>query len=89
MTEHADRPAKLPAPPPLPQRLVDIRPLLGIGTGAWFIAFVVLLLGDRGEWMWTSLAGWLLGIAGFAVAWWQRTAADSGRRGAQRGLAQD
>jgi MFS family permease len=44
------------------------------GTAAFFLAFVVLLpfwgwLGDHGHrvWLWTSLAGWLLGLVGMAL----------------------
>jgi Protein of unknown function (DUF2530) len=50
---------------------VDARRIVYIGTAIWFLAFVVLLpmyswLGkhDHRIWLWTSLAGWLLGIAG-------------------------
>ena len=74
-------------PPPLPQRLVDPRPILIIGTLAWLIAFCVLLLtAEHGQWLWTTLAGWALGLLGYAVSRWQRLAARRGSRGAQQGL---
>lgn len=49
---------------------VDARKVILIGTGLFFLAFLVLLpfwnwLGehDHRVWLWTSLAGWLLGAA--------------------------
>jgi hypothetical protein len=46
-----------------------------VGTLAWFVAFVALLpfygwLGshDHRIWLWTSLAGWLLGLGGYLLA---------------------
>jgi hypothetical protein len=45
-----------------------------VGTALWFVAFVVLLfwfgwLGrhDHRIWLWTCLAGWVLGLIGFAL----------------------
>jgi hypothetical protein len=50
------------------------RAVLLTGTALWFVAFVVLLpfwnwLGahDHRIWLWTCLAGWLLGLVGFAI----------------------
>jgi hypothetical protein len=47
---------------------VDARKVVLIGTGLFFLAFVALLplwtwLGDHGHrvWLWTALAGWVLG----------------------------
>jgi hypothetical protein len=55
---------------------------MGIGAAVWFVAFCVLLvlLVVRGpaaeaahrQWLWTTLAGWLLGLVGMVVARWQR-----------------
>ena len=52
----------------------DTRPIVLVGTVLWFVAFVVLLpfygwLGRHGhrEWLWTCLAGWLLGLAGWLL----------------------
>lgn len=67
-----------------------MRPVLWLGTALWFIAFVVLLVAQLGfhvnssEWLWTCLAGWLLGLAGLAIVASQRAAARRGDRGAQR-----
>lgn len=54
---------------------VNTRRVLIVGTGLWFVAFVVLLpfygwLGDHGHrvWLWTCLAGWVLGLIGLAIA---------------------
>jgi hypothetical protein len=50
------------------------RPVIFVGTAAFFIGFVVLLpfygwLGehDHRVWLWTCLAGWVLGLAGLAL----------------------
>jgi hypothetical protein len=80
----------LRTPPALPARWVDARPLVGIGTLAWFLAFCGLLIAHLGfgtaptEWIWTCLAGWLLGFVAFGVIHWQRSAARRGARGAQQ-----
>jgi hypothetical protein len=51
------------------------------GTALWFVAFVVLLpwYGSLGRhhhriWLWTCLAGWLLGIIGYLLMGRHRTA---------------
>jgi MFS family permease len=48
--------------------------IVAVGTGLFFLAFVVLLpfygwLGDHHHrvWLWTALAGGLLGIVGWAI----------------------
>ena len=78
-------------PPPLPSRLTDLRPPLWIGIGLWFIAFVVLLVARLGfhtgpptVWLWTCLAGWVLGLIGMGIVHWQRDAARRGSRSAQQ-----
>jgi hypothetical protein len=76
-------------PPPLPPRLVDARPVLWIGTALWFLAFCGLLVARLGfqaaasVWLWTCLAGWVLGLIGLAIVSWQRAAGERGARGAQ------
>ena len=90
MSSEPEPPTTLRTPPPLPARWVDAWPLVGLGTALWFLAFCGLLIAHLGfgapatEWLWTTLAGWLLGFAGFAVMRWQRSAARRGARGAQR-----
>jgi hypothetical protein len=78
-----------PAPPPLPERLTALPPLVYAATAIWFLAFCVLLIlryaADVGPpiWMWTSLAGTILGLIGSFVMWWQRTASRRGSPTAQ------
>lgn len=50
---------------------MNARRIALVGTALWFVAFVVLLcfwgwLGehDHRDWLWTSLAGWILGVLG-------------------------
>ncbi len=52
----------------------DPRPVVAVGTALFFLGFVVLLpfYGPLGEhhhrvWLWTCLAGWLLGLAGWVL----------------------
>nr|WP_092529678.1 DUF2530 domain-containing protein [Amycolatopsis arida] len=74
-------------PPPLPRSLLDMWPVVVVGTAVWFAAFVVLLLvGVDGVWRWTALAGGALGVIGMGVLAWQGAAARRGSRGAQDGL---
>ena len=58
-------------PPPVQ---INARRIVAVGTVIWFVAFVALLpfwswLGDHGHriWLWTCLAGWVLGLLGLAV----------------------
>ena len=53
---------------------INARRIVAIGTLLWFVAFVALLpfygwLGDHGHriWLWTCLAGWILGLIGSAI----------------------
>jgi uncharacterized protein DUF2530 len=53
---------------------INARRIVAYGTALWFIAFVVLVpfwgwLGrhDHRIWLWTCLAGWLLGILGWSI----------------------
>jgi len=77
-------------PPPLPPIRGGIAYIVVPGTVVWFTAFVVLLFftdflrrHDAMIWLWTCLAGGLLGLVGLALFAWQRSAARRGRRGAQ------
>ncbi|WP_258905713.1 DUF2530 domain-containing protein [Actinokineospora sp. UTMC 2448] len=74
-------------PPPLPPRLLELGPIVYVGTGIWLVAALVMTvfpLGLDPVWRWTALAGAALGIVGAAIMAWQRRAAKSGRRGAQK-----
>ena len=78
--------AKKP-PPDLPKRLLDLWPVVIIGTAAWFVAFIVLLVtGHRDVWLLTTLCGVLLGFVGLPLILWQRAASRRGSRSAQRDL---
>ena len=53
---------------------MNARRLVAFGTAAFFVAFLVLLpfygrLGDHGHriWLWTALAGWILGLIGWSI----------------------
>jgi uncharacterized membrane protein len=61
------------------------------GTVIWFIGFVVLLFfipqlqaNDQMIWLWTFLAGFVLGLMGLSVYALQRRAARLGRRSANQ-----
>jgi hypothetical protein len=48
--------------------------IVAVGTVLWFVGFVVLLpfydwLGRHGHriWLWTCLAGWVLGVIGWLI----------------------
>jgi hypothetical protein len=77
-----------PRPPPeLPKRLLDPWPVVLVGTAAWVVATLVLLvLGIRDVRLWTTVAGWGLGFVGMGIIAWQRAASRRGSRSAQRGL---
>lgn len=62
---------QLVTPPPA---AINARRIVLVGTALWFVAFVVLLpfygwLGrhDHRIWLWTCLAGWVLGLLGFSL----------------------
>lgn len=53
---------------------MNARRIVLFGTSVFFLAFVVLLffwswLGEHDHriWLWTSLAGWLLGLLGYSI----------------------
>ena len=61
-------------PEPLQPPPVDSARVIGIGTAIWFVAFIALLpwwnwldRHDHQVWLWTCLAGWLLGLAGLVI----------------------
>ncbi|RKT52326.1 DUF2530 domain-containing protein [Saccharothrix australiensis] len=79
-----------PAPPPLPARLADPVPAIAGGTALWFLAFLVVLLffRERTTLLWTCLSGGGLGLLGYGIFRWQRSAARRGSRTAQQGLVE-
>jgi uncharacterized protein DUF2530 len=78
------------SPPPLPDRLLALAPLVYVGTTLWFVALCALLVGRYAFdafppiWLWTALWGTLLGFVGFLVMTWQRRASRRGSKVAQR-----
>lgn len=76
----------------MPPRLLALAPVVYVGTAAWFVALVVLLIARYGYdagppiWLWTALAGFVLGLIGIPIMLWQRRASRRGARGAQRNL---
>ena len=81
MNESADR-------PPLTQRLADPRPALILGTLAWAVAAVVVIVtGDQwSDALPSFIAGVVVGFLGYVLFALQRGAARRGSRGAQQGL---
>ncbi|OLF09545.1 hypothetical protein BLA60_19350 [Actinophytocola xinjiangensis] len=77
-------------PEPLPPRLLALAPVVYGGTALWLLALVVLAVGHYGFgvfppiWMWTALAGFVLGLIGVPIMIWQRNASRRGARGAQK-----
>lgn len=80
------------SPPPLPDRLLALPPLVYVGTALWFVALCVLIVGRYAYdvfppiWLWTAAVGTGLGGLGFPIMAWQRRASRRGARGAQRNL---
>ncbi|WP_020669985.1 DUF2530 domain-containing protein [Amycolatopsis nigrescens] len=78
--------------PELPQRLIDIWPVVIVGTGLWLVGFVVTLVsylssdGPPSVAFWTTVAGLVISFLGMGVMTWQSTAARRGSRTAQRGI---
>ena len=77
----------LQPPPPLPPKLADPVPAIVAGTVLWLLGLVVVLLfaRDDGVLVWTCVAGGALGIIGYGIFTWQRSAARRGSRTAQGG----
>ncbi len=76
-----------PAPPPLPARFSDMPTIVGLGSLAWAVAAVVLLVaGGTGTPFVVCVVGAVLGGIGYGVFRWQRSAARRGSRTAQQGL---
>jgi hypothetical protein len=80
-------------PPQLPRALAVPDTVVWSGTAVWLLITLGLgaawLLGDRplDIWFWTSLCGVGLGLIGYSIMRWQRSAARRGSRLAQTGLA--
>jgi len=78
-------------PPPLPAVRAGLAHIVIPATAIWFVGFVVLLFfvddlraHDAMTWLWTCLAGWVLGLIGLSIYLWQRRSARRGSRSANR-----
>ena len=78
-------------PPQLPPVTAGLWHLAVPGTVIWFVAFVTALFfvptlqaNDAMIWLWTCLAGFILGLLGLSVYALQRRAARLGRRSANQ-----
>jgi hypothetical protein len=78
-------------PPTLPPVTAGLWHIAVPGTVIWFVGFVVLLFfipslqaNDAMIWLWTCLAGFILGLLGLSVYALQRRAARLGRRTANQ-----
>lgn len=87
---NTDNPVPALAPLP-PVRGAGLAHVVIPGMIAWLIALIVLLLmiptlrsHDAMVWLWTALAGFVLGFCGLAIYAWQRAAARRGARGASQ-----
>jgi FtsH-binding integral membrane protein len=76
-------------PPALPPVTTGLWHIAVPGTIAWLAAFVGLLFfipslqaNNAMVWLWTCLAGFVLGLMGLSIYAWQRRAARLGRRSA-------
>lgn len=95
--EPAHAAAGTPGLTPLPPvRGAGLAHVIIPGTALWFVALVVLLFmlptlreHDAMLWLWTALAGWLLGFVGLAIYGWQRAAARRGSRGASQSALEE
>lgn len=78
-------------PPALPPVTTGLWHIAVPATAIWLVAFVVLLFfipslqaNDAMVWLWTCLAGFVLGLLGLSVYALQRRAARLGRRTANQ-----
>jgi hypothetical protein len=74
-------------PPPLPDSLLDPRPVIGAGALLWALAAVgAFTVPALQGWRPVTVAGLGVGVFGLSLFLWQRSAARRGARGAQTGL---
>lgn len=73
--------------PALPARLIDPRPVIAEGTGAWLVSLATLLVvGVHTATMWVAVCGVAVGIGIYAIFAWQRSAVRRGATTAQMSL---
>ncbi|MBQ6640412.1 MAG: DUF2530 domain-containing protein [Saccharopolyspora sp.] len=74
--------------PALPRRLAEPTPVVLAGTLLWLAAAVLFaVVAPQSVQFWTCTAGFVLGVIGYGVFRWQRSASRRGSRGAWKGLA--
>lgn len=79
-------------PPPLPRKLDDATTIAAVGTLAWLLAALGLLVAHLSAgrpldiWFSTCVAGVVVGGFGYGIFRWQRRAARRGSRAVQRGV---
>ncbi|QUG99953.1 DUF2530 domain-containing protein [Saccharopolyspora erythraea] len=74
--------------PALPPRLAEPTPVVLAGTVLWCAGAVVFaVMAPGGIQFWTSAVGCGLGVVGYGVFRWQRSASRRGARGAWKGLS--
>lgn len=77
-------------PPALPPGLLALSPIVYVGTAVWLVALVAFAVGHYALdvvppiWVWTALAGFVLGLIGIPIMLWQQRASRRGARGAQK-----
>jgi len=76
-----------PEPPPLPPRLLEPVPVIGVIAVGWLIALVLAFtVPGLHDWRPITVAGLGVGLLGTSIFLLQRRAARRGDRGAQQGL---
>jgi hypothetical protein len=70
-------------PPPLPTKLLEVWPVIGVGAVGWLVAAVAAFTVPALDgWRPVTLAGLATGVLGTGIFLWQRDAARRGARGA-------
>jgi hypothetical protein len=73
--------------PPLPPKLLEVWPFIGVGFLGWLVAAVAAFVVPALEsWRPVTLGGVGIGFVGTSIFVWQLAAARRGARGAQTGL---
>jgi hypothetical protein len=73
--------------PPLPPKLLEVWPFIGVGFLGWLAAAAAAFLVPALEsWRTVTLGGLGTGLVGTSIFVWQLAAARRGARGAQTGL---
>ena len=90
-SDRPEAPGAAYRPPALPPVTTGVWHIALPGTIIWLVAFVVLLFfvpqlqsNDAMIWLWTCLAGFVTGLLGLSVYWWQRRAARLAKRSANQ-----